>query len=77
MSGYGARTTTDWGISVGLGRLLQSDEIWLLVTGPDKAGVLRRTLEDPISPEIPATYLRTAPNVIVWADESAAAELSV
>lgn len=76
MSGYGARTTTDWGITVGLGRLLQSDEIWLLVTGIDKAGILRRTLEGPISPEIPATYLRTAPNVIIWADESATAELS-
>ncbi|CAN5735024.1 galactosamine-6-phosphate isomerase [soil metagenome] len=76
LSGYGARATTDWGITVGLGRLLQSDEIWLLVTGPGKAGILRRTLEDPISPEIPATYLRTAPNVIIWADESAAAELA-
>ncbi len=76
MSGYGARTITDWGITVGLGRLLQSDEIWLLVTGPGKARILRRTLEDQISPEIPATYLRTAPNVVIWADESAAAELS-
>jgi glucosamine-6-phosphate deaminase len=75
LSGYGARTTTYWGLTVGLGRLLQSDEIWLLVTGPDKAGILHRTLEEPISPEIPATYLRTASNVIVWADESAAAEL--
>ncbi len=76
MSAYGARTTTDWGITVGLGRILQSDEIWLLVTGAGKAGILRRTLQDPISPEIPATYLRTAPNVIIWADESAAEELS-
>lgn len=75
LSGYGARTTTYWGLTVGLGRLLQSDEIWLLVTGPDKAGILHRTLEEPISPEIPATYLRTASNVIVWADESSAAEL--
>lgn len=76
LSGYGARTTTDWGVTVGLGRLLQSDEIWLLVTGPDKAGILRRTLEEPISPNVPATYLRTAPKVIVWADQSAAAELA-
>lgn len=76
MSGYGARTTTDWGMTVGLGRILQSEEIWLLVTGHDKAGILRRTLEEPISPNIPATYLRTAPNVIVWADESATADLA-
>jgi glucosamine-6-phosphate deaminase len=76
LSGYGARTSTGWGMTVGLGRILQSEEIWLLVTGHDKAGILRRTLEEPISPNLPATYLRTTPNVIVWADESASAQLA-
>lgn len=75
MAKYGAEGTTTWGVTVGLGRILQSTEVWLLVTGSSKAEVLQRTLQGPIGPEVPSSYLRTAPNVVVWADESAAAGL--
>ncbi len=72
---YGAEGTTDWGLTIGLGRLLQSDEIWLLVTGEHKAGILEQTLKGPVSPEVPSSFLRSAENVVVWADESAASRL--
>jgi glucosamine-6-phosphate deaminase len=75
MGRYGAAGSTTWGVTVGLGRLLQSEEIWLLVTGSRKTEILQRTLQGPIGPEVPSSYLRTAPNVVVWADESAAADL--
>jgi glucosamine-6-phosphate deaminase len=75
MGRYGAAGSTTWGMTVGLGRLLQSGEIWLLVTGSHKAEVLQRSLQGPIDPDIPASYLRTSLNVVVWADRSAAARL--
>lgn len=63
------------GITIGLQRILDSDEIWLLVTGSHKAAILERMLEGPIGSDLPASYLRDHPNVTVLADESAAAGL--
>lgn len=72
---YGAISTTTWGMTVGLARLLASGEIWLLVTGEHKAEILAATLKDVVGPTLPATFLREANNVTVWADESAASLL--
>lgn len=64
------------GVTLGLANILASDEVWLLVNGGSKANVLARAVEGPIGPDVPATYLRTHPNAVVFADEPAAAELS-
>lgn len=72
---YGAVSETDWGMTVGMARLLASDEIWLLVTGSHKSEILAATLKDVVGPSLPASYLREADNVFVWADESAASLL--
>lgn len=72
---YGAREATDWGMTLGLREIMASEEIWLLVRGAHKTSVLRRTLGDPVGPHLPATYLREHPNVVIWADEAAAAEV--
>lgn len=72
---YGALAKTNWGMTIGLARLLESDEIWLLVTGAHKAEVLAGAMKDAVGPRLPATYLHDAKNVVVWADESAASLL--
>jgi glucosamine-6-phosphate deaminase len=64
------------GVTLGLANILASDEVWLLVNGGSKAEVLARAVEGPIGPDVPATYLRTHPNAVVFADEPAATELS-
>ncbi len=64
------------GVTLGLANILASDEVWLLVSGAAKAEVLARAVEGPIGPDVPATYLRTHPNAVVFADEAAAAQLS-
>ena len=64
------------GITLGLADILASEEVWLLVTGPAKAEILARVIEDPIGPEVPATYLRDHPNALVFADEEAAAKVA-
>lgn len=75
MARYGATTMPTGGITVGLARLLEARQAWLLVTGAHKAGVLRRALRGPEGPDCPASYLRRHPGLTVFADEAAAAEL--
>jgi glucosamine-6-phosphate deaminase len=72
---YGAASVPTAGITVGLARLLEAGECWLLVTGERKALVLRRALEQPEGPDCPATYLRRHPRLTVFADEPAASLL--
>jgi len=68
---YGASARPTWGITVGLAELLAATELWLLVTGAHKREILRRTLENPIGPTVPATFLRGHQNAKLFADRSA------
>ncbi len=70
---YGAGAAPAWGVTMGIATLLGSAEIWLLVTGAHKAAILRRVLDGPIGPDVPATFLRRHPNAVVLADDAAAA----
>ena len=72
---YGAYPAPTAGITLGVARLLQAHEIWLLVTGERKAPILARALEEPEGPDCPATWLRRHPSLRVVADEPAAAAL--
>ncbi|MEW6226145.1 MAG: 6-phosphogluconolactonase [Chloroflexota bacterium] len=72
---YGATIAPTAGITIGLARLLEAREAWLLVTGERKAAILRRTLEEPEGPDCPASWLRRHRGLTVFADEPAAARL--
>ena len=72
---YGAAMVPTAGITVGLARILEAEECWLLVTGERKAQVLRRVLEQPEGLDCPASYLRRHPWLTVFADEPAASLL--
>jgi glucosamine-6-phosphate deaminase len=72
---YGATRPPTAGITLGIARLLQADEIWLLVSGTRKADVLARALAEPEGPDCPATYLRRHPRLRVMADADAATGL--
>jgi glucosamine-6-phosphate deaminase len=73
---YGAARAPSRGITLGLDRILAAGEVWLLVTGSRKAGVLARTLEGPESSDCPASFLRRHPRLRVIADEPAARGLT-
>lgn len=75
MARYGATRVPTAGITVGIARLLEAREVWLLVTGERKAPVLQRALEQPEGPDCPASYLRRHPRLTVFADEAAAGML--
>ena len=69
---YGPGATPESGMTLGMRSILDSRDVWLLVTGAHKATILDRVLNGPIGPDVPATYLRDHPNAVVFADRSAA-----
>jgi glucosamine-6-phosphate deaminase len=58
-------------ITLGLAEILAAERIVLVVTGSAKAEVLRRCLEEPPTPELPASWLQSHPAVTVIADGAA------
>lgn len=60
-------------MTVGVGTLLESKRIVLIVSGAAKAEILRRALRDPMSADVPASWLRLAgARLEVIADEAVA-----
>jgi glucosamine-6-phosphate deaminase len=72
---FGAVPPPTWGVTIGLGPLRASREIWLLAAGEGKAGIVRDVLLLPVSAERPASLLRTHPNCTFFIDGAAASRL--
>jgi len=78
-AGYwgGADRVPKMAMTLGLGNLAAARNTMLLVNGTHKAAILEQVLHDPVSPAIPATYLRTIPGVTILTDRAALSLLSV
>ena len=63
-------------ITMGVATILGAREIALIATGEHKAAIVRRAVEGDVSHDVAATYLQTHPNVTVFLDGPAAAELT-
>jgi glucosamine-6-phosphate deaminase len=72
----GDRHRPGWGVTVGLADLVAAERVWVLVTGEDKAEVVRACLEGRPTPSLPASVLRGHPRCTWWLDEAAASRLS-
>jgi galactosamine-6-phosphate isomerase len=64
-----------YGLTLGMGDLLRSREIVLLVNGPHKAAQLHRLLTGHVTPRFPASFLRLHPALTIFCDRAAAALL--
>lgn len=73
---YWDREVPRYGLTIGLGTILAARQILLLVSGLAKADPLARALTGQITPDVPASILQKAPQVIVVADRDAASLLS-
>ena len=58
-------------LTCGMDLLLAAGRTLLLVSGAHKHEVLHRAVEGPQTPDVPASYLQSAPNVTVIADRGA------
>jgi len=62
-------------VTMGLGTILEAREIVLIATGEHKAEIVRRMVEEPPTPLVPAGFLQGHPNAQVYLDAAAAREL--
>lgn len=63
-------------ITMGVGTILESNEILLLATGKGKADAVRNFVEGPITAQVPASALQLHPRVTVLLDSEAASGLA-
>jgi glucosamine-6-phosphate deaminase len=61
-------------ITLTIPTLFRVPELILSVPGPRKAHIVKRTLEEPVSTQCPATILRSHPNATVYLDRESATE---
>jgi len=64
-----------WAITMGVGTILDARACILLATGEEKADIIAKAVEGPITSMISATALQLHPHCIVIVDEAAAARL--
>jgi glucosamine-6-phosphate deaminase len=73
---FGEQNVPRQAITIGVATILDAREICLLATGEHKSAIIRRTVEGEIDHEVAATFLQRHPNVTVYCDAAAAAELT-
>ena len=57
--------------TMGIGRIMKAKKILVIVSGAEKAEILKEALYGPITPQVPASVLQMHSDVIVIADEAA------
>ena len=57
--------------TMGIGTIMRAKKILLIVSGKEKADILRDALTGPVSSRVPASILQLHPDVIIVADEEA------
>ena len=62
-------------LTMGMQAIMQARAILMVVSGADKAEIIRKSFCGPITPEVPASILQLHPNVTLVGDEAALAGL--
>ena len=62
-------------LSMGMATILHARRIVLLATGSTKARCVERTIDGPLTPRLPASFLQLHRDVEVWVDRAAASRL--
>lgn len=62
-------------VSMGIKSIMQAQKILFMATGADKAEIVAKALQGPVTPEVPASVLQLHPNVTVVLDKEAASKL--
>lgn len=62
-------------ISMGIGTIMQADQILLEAYGANKAAAIAGMVNGPVTPDLPASVLQKHPNVVVIVDQTAASRL--
>lgn len=60
--------------TMGIGTIMRAKKVLMVVSGKDKAPILKEALYGPVTPAVPASILQFHPDAIVIADEDALSE---
>ena len=63
--------------TMGIGTIMAAKKILVVVSGADKASIVKKALTGPVTPGVPASILQMHPDVTVVCDAAAYAELEV
>ena len=61
--------------TMGIGTIMAARKILVVVSGADKAGIVKKAFTGPVTPQVPASILQMHPDVTVVCDAAAYAEL--
>jgi len=64
-------------VTAGMTAIMSARQTLLVVSGARKASILARTVNGPVSTEVPASYLQMAQDVLAIADQDAAVDLEM
>ena len=56
---------------MGIGTIISAKKIVVVVSGEDKAEIVKKAFFGPVTPEVPASILQMHPDVTVVCDEAA------
>ncbi|MDP4225008.1 MAG: glucosamine-6-phosphate deaminase [Bacteroidota bacterium] len=73
---YGEDYVPRRALTMGIGTILKARRILLLALGEGKSAIIKRAIEDPVSNNVPASYLQTHPNTLMILDDASSAELT-
>jgi glucosamine-6-phosphate deaminase len=73
---FGEENVPKKAITMGVGSILKSKRIIMMAWGEGKSKVVKKAVEEPISDQIPSSFLQKHPNVSVILDEASASELT-
>jgi glucosamine-6-phosphate deaminase len=62
--------------TMGIQNIMLARKIVVVVSGEDKAEILKKVVEGPVTPQVPASVLQLHPDVTIVADAAAASKLS-
>lgn len=63
--------------TMGIGTIMRCKKILVVVSGKDKAEILKKVVQGPVTPEVPGSILQFHPDCTIIADEEALSELNV
>jgi glucosamine-6-phosphate deaminase len=73
---FGEEHVPRMAVTMGVATIMEARRIALLAFGEHKAAIVRRAVEDPVTPAVAASYLHEHPNVTFHLDEASAAHLA-
>jgi len=73
---FGEENVPQEAITMGVGTILDADEIILMATGEHKAPIVRQAVEEPPTREVTASYLQEHNNATFYVDRAAGGELT-